>query len=756
MHVHWQSMLERRDRFFGNIIFYDYLYKTKRLPFLERNRKQVQQGHSHSQSEDQYSQTGPRFRSQWQPPSWDLLDDMISAEKSGGSFVLEVHSIRPLNAPESSQNGQSNDPARKVRNILRLTTSIKTSIVSSSTMPTCKNPPDQEATLRGFDRSEKEASIEVEPIVIDRESWYTDPTKIDDHDIHMIMLSINFETHDNVKDLYDFMGVKISDASARLSTSYGNIFDVPQGRITLPLKAAGKQLGIGLEVSMHWIPLKRDSVLTSYNRHLKSSMQPPSSYPTPPLDMEPRYKLTFVYGNDTVERSELMCPHCSKRKTTDIDDLKMHLISWHDYFDYQVFLEQVDEHGVEHWRFESEVANYRTEQRQRASDNADEPYDVRVLAPPKPFDRRRFLAGDNEFERAARLGKATRNARSKLAPSGQQVAPPPRIRKPPDQVQSRPEREKKKFIVPNPPKGITFFRSLSRRPLQPGEEISESDDELDEEWLYRWKHAEIDKANLSESARRFIKLFDDFMHEESLQSDIHVGDAIVRFARECGVRIWRENVVGEFTKKLDELLEEDIISKDVHSKALEIVSDQETNYQGANELSQRLEQLDVQNQETSGRSARLGGYIRSAPKRDRKGKGKAKVPAFDDSFDDDLADVLGDIDRSYHRALNGYLTPTTPDPDGDVDMSEAPPHIPEQPLDTPQDEDDDPPYGLCYCGQDASATPGSGIITCNDTDCIRQIFHWACAQQDTHSIIPTDKPRDWTCSDCKSDCDMAS
>ena len=186
MHMHWQSMLERRDRFFGNIIFYDYLYKTKRLPFLERNRKQVQQGLSHSQSEDQYSQTGPRFRSQWQPPSWDLLDDMISAEKSGGSFVLEVHSIRPLNAPEASQNARSNDPARKVRNILRLTTSIKTSIVSSSTMSTCKNPPDQEATLRGFDRSEKEASIEVEPIVIDRESWYTDPTKIDDNDIHMM------------------------------------------------------------------------------------------------------------------------------------------------------------------------------------------------------------------------------------------------------------------------------------------------------------------------------------------------------------------------------------------------------------------------------------------------------------------------------------------------------------------------------------------------------------------------------------------
>jgi hypothetical protein len=714
MQVHWQSMIGRRDRFSGNILLYDYLYKKKRLPFLERNRKQAQQDLSHSHQQNHSSETGPEFRCKWEPPSWDLLDDMISAEKAGGSFVLEVHGIRLHNGQQAPRGraGRDYEPTKKVRPMLRLATSIKTSIVSSSSTTPCRNPPDQEAILIGKDGSEKEASIEAEPVVIAREHWYTDPSKIDEHDHHMIMLSINFNDNVNVKDLYKFMGIKISDGSARLSTSYGNIFDVPQERIILPLKASGKQLGIGLEVSMHWKPMKRDSVLTSCNRHLKSSMQPPSSYPTPPLDLEPRYKLTFVYGNDTLQRPELVCPHCTKKKPTDIDDLKMHLISWHDYFDYHVSLEQIDKHGVEHWRFESEVANYRTEQRQRASDNADEPYDVRVLAPARPFDRRRFLAGDNEFERAARLGKATRTTKTQSATSSLQIAPAPRIRKPPDQVQSRPQREKKKFIVPNPPKGFTFFRSLSRRPLQPGEVISESDDELDEEWMYRRKHAEIDKSGLPETTKRFLKLFDDFMHEESLQSDTHAGDAIIRFARECGGQIWRDGAMMEFTKKLDELLEDDIISRELQIKALEIAESHRTN---ANELSQRLAQLDVQHQDTSVGLARVGADMRPTSKKDRKGKGKATNSAMDWA-DKVPEEVFAEMYRPRSPAHNGYLTPNTPDHDGDMNMGEAPLSIPTQPLDKSQDEGGDLPYDLCYCGQDASAAPGaSDIIACNDT-----------------------------------------
>ncbi|CAG5154230.1 uncharacterized protein ALTATR162_LOCUS3522 [Alternaria atra] len=689
---------------------------------------------------------------------------MVSAEKAAGSFVLEVHDIRLQNRQHAPRSDRENGPVKKARTLLRLASSVKTSIISSSPGTPCSDPPEQEATLRGIDsRTDRWVSMEMEPIVIYRQSWYTDPSNIDENDIHGIMISINFENQTDVEDLYDFMGLKISDSPARLSTSYGNIFDVPRERTSLPLRASGNQLGIELEVSMYWYPLKRDSVLTSYNRHLRNTIEPTSSYPTPPLDMEPRYKLTFVYGNGSLERSELVCPHCSKRKTTGIEDLKMHLISWHEYFDYQVTLERVDEHGVEHWRFESEVANYRAGQ--RASDTADEPFDVRVLAPARPFDRRRYLAGDDEFERLAKMGKPTRNAKTKLATNCSKVAPGPRPRKAPDQVQFRPRREKKTFVVPKAPKGITFFRSISKRPLQPGEVISESDDELDEGWMYRRKHAEIDKAGLPEASRRFLKVFDDFMHEENLQADMHAGDSIIRFARERGVQIWRDDIMFEFTKKLNELLNEDVISIEVYGKALETVGQQKINVREDNELSQRLVELDVQHQETplgpagNGANNRPGKEIGFNPEHQTYSSLNQADGIFNSVYGTNK-DLTSKNDRKGKDkaivAETGYLTPINGDLDGDVNMSEVSLEMPAESLYTPQneDEDADPPYDLCYCGADASTAPGtSGIIACNNTDCIRRIFHRACIQQHTKTPIPilAQKTRVWTCEGCKHD-----
>jgi hypothetical protein len=164
----------------------------------------------------------------------------------------------------------------------------------------------------------------------------------------------------------------------------------------------------------------------------------------------------------------------------------------------------------------------------------------------------------------------------------------------PDQVQSRPRRAKKAYVVPEAPKGVTFFRSVSKRPLQPGEVISESEDEQDEGWLHRLKDATIDKSSRPDASKRFLKVFDCFMHKENLQSDMHMADSLIRFARECGARIWRDEIFDEFKSKLNELLTEKIISIKVRDKALEIVLEQETIAQERTELSRRVSQLDVE------------------------------------------------------------------------------------------------------------------------------------------------------------------
>jgi len=685
-------MLGRQDRFSGNILLYDYLSRKRAPVFLDRNLTQILEA-----LEELLKRRNPRsnsnsdfnFRSQWRPPADDQLNNMIAKENAKGSFVLEVHAITQQSSRQAARR-VDHDPTNKVRTLLRVSSTIRMSIIPSSydDLPTKSFARD--ATLRGIDRgSDRKASVEMSSIVLKPKDICVDPHKLTRDDSCTIMVSVNFASHADVGELYSYLGLKSSDTTTYLSTSYGNILECPEGKITLPLKAEGKPLKIGLEVSMYWNNTTGETILAQHNRHMRSTLEPPSSYPTPPRDPLPRYKLTYVYGNETLERFNLQCVHCIRVKNhKDINALQMHLDAWHDIFAYQVIPKGLDDDGVEQWQFVSEVADSKGILVERASASTDEPRDVRVLAPGRPFDRQRFLDGDNGWQRAAKMGKHVKPQKGKQTVDI--PAPLPRHRKPPDEVQERALREKKTFIVPKAPRGITFFRSFSKRPLQPGEEISESDDELEEDWMHLRKYAEIDKDGLPEPASRFLKVFDDFMHDENLHADIHAGDAIIRFARSHGARIWQDDIVTEFTKKLDELLEDDLISKQVHAGAIQLVHDQKTTPLEGNELSQRLAELDIQHQadrELASHRTRK----RPMSKRDRKSKGKAVVTE------------------------TGHLTPITADSDGDVDMREASLNVPADLQGASQDENLDPPYDECYCGEDASATSRpSGFIACSN------------------------------------------
>lgn len=134
----------------------------------------------------------------------------------------------------------------------------------------------------------------------------------------------------------------------------------------------------------------------------------------------------------------------------------------------------------------------------------------------------------------------------------------------------------------------------------------------------------------------------------------------------------------EFKKKIDELLEDNIISSELHAAAIEIVNSQKS---AAESLSQRLAALDVQQKANAAPKANI----------DKKGKGKAIITE------------------------TGNLTPVTADSDGDVEMREA--TVAETPNREENTERDpaDPPFDQCYCGQDAATTPvTSGIIICSD------------------------------------------
>ena len=687
-----QSMSGRQDRFSGNILLYDYLSSKRNPIFLNRNLTRALRIHQYileNGSSQGFPEADHSLRSEWKPPSWDALDDMMELESARGSFVLDIHSFKP----NTNQVPVENPPARKTRSLFCADCRIQITVCPQSSDIPCKSPPAQKATIKGIDNNHTRwANIETDQITIRREDmlFSSDRGRLSFDEAYNLGLSINFDSLEDAETLHTHLGHNAAelDAQKRISTFYSDILECPDGATILPLRTSKGELDFGIEVAMYWSDTRAESILFAHNQQLKSLCQP-SSYPSPPKDADPqKYELTYVYTNETLRRPGLVCPHqgCKNRKHQDIDGLRMHLFSWHDLFEYEFILDGVDDAGAECWTFEGKLSDHKADQ--RAGARSEEPFDIHVLAPEQPFDQKAFIRdGNDEYQRSARgSGKLTRHG------TPRDVAFTFLTRKPPGEVQEIPVRQKKTFPVPKAPPGVTFFRSLTRRPLKEGEEISESGDEVDDEWIEQRKAAEFEKDTLApESAKKLLKVLDSFMAEEDILSDVYFGDALIRFVRSKGGWIWQEDVFDAFQTKLDELVEDNIISEELKIGCLRIVQDQKPDTQQGTDLSSRLAELDVQVTETSPSAA--SDTLHRAPTRKRVDKGKGKARVTD----------------------TGHLTPLTADSDGDLEMRDRLLHACQDPqTELQHDPDGDLPYDLCLCGKDALAAPRTAsVISCN-------------------------------------------
>ncbi|KAI8943606.1 hypothetical protein NX059_001598 [Plenodomus lindquistii] len=655
---------------------------------------------------------------------------MVAAEYAHGSFTLNIESIRLHDGQLCPRGGEQSARPRKVRALLRVKSSITASFFYPDDSRVRRTRSTEAATLKADGRArDGKASIDMEPIVIEHDRLVPSPSRMITGKSYKMEVRLAFTTMNDAEDFYEYMGVtNVAGNPLQLFTLYDDILRCPTGRTVLQLQDHTKKLVFDLEVCMWWTNAASESILERSNRALRSREEHSRSYITPPLDMDrkPKFQITYSFGSRVIHKSSLACPldGCRVRRSTDIKDLQMHLDTFHDHFRFTAFQKEVDRHGVEHWTFEGEIADHRADQ--RASDRADEPMDVRVYAPEYPFDRNLHLLGNTKFHQAATQRNPPRHTglKGKRISSTQRTA----MRKPPEEVRDRPPRPKKTYVVPPAPRGITFFRSLTKQPLQAGDEISESDDELDDQWMELRQKAEINKEDIPEAAKGFQLKFDYFMRNENVQADLHASDAIVRFVRDNNRWLSQHDVFLELASKLDELLVDGIIFKDTHTACLEIVRSPRIGNQTTDEILQQLTQLQVGSQEMELRSAGHKANRQSQSRRDRKGKGKAK-----------LTDM-------------GHLTPITADSDGDLEMREATLNgdattQPPGPVSKTQ-----PVFDECYCGEDAlSSISASPVIACNKADCIRRHFHIQCVQDHARRPLPPLNPRkrDWTCDDCK-------
>jgi hypothetical protein len=718
-------MVRRQENFYGNILLYDYLSKKRAPVLLNRNLTRALRIHRHlSENNSSRGLVGDShdLRPAWHPPLWDDLDDMVDHERSKGSFVLEIHGLQSLTGTSARRLSEHIEPVRKAQALVHAKCTVQVAVFSSFSDSLCISKPAQDATLQSTARQVGgTVAVETERINIDLKDFNHDIPQTGTSNAYKMNISINIKTQQDAEELYSHLAsapLYKRGPPTRLSTTWTNILECQTGKVVLPLRGWQEDsLELGLEVTMYWTSGPGESILTTHNRHLRASVGQPDACinpPTNPPTEKSTIKLIFIYATATYERSSLGCPHegCQRRRPTDIDDLRMHLDSWHDYFRYKVKKEDADVAGNETWVFKSEVSDHSAQRaEQRASARADEPFDIRMISPHEPFNQRQYLDEDNdEYRRRCKVSKQYTAPRAAVTVPMSGLLP--LIRKLPDQVQNRPVREKKRYAVPEAPAGITFFRSSSRRPLTTGECISESDDEVDDSWIKLRKSAEFDKEEyLTDTIKRFLKAYDSHMWDERLQSDVHVGDALVRFVREKCDWIWQESVFEPFTQKLDELFRDNIISKEVHNGCLEIVENARPDVtHEASGLSHRLAQLEVR--PTSHEE------LYDDPPRLRNTRSPELTPSANlcsNKREGGPGQTRVDKGKGKARVTDtGHLTPITADSDGDLEMREATLATEvDFRVDKEKESSSTLPHDLCVCGKDAQAsTRKSPMIAC--------------------------------------------
>ena len=345
---------------------------------------------------------------------------------------------------------------------------------------------------------------------------------------------------------------------------------------------------LSLKINAQW--MQPPTPLTVYNSEFKHGLASPgsssrstSTYGHPAT--RPIVKTDWVFEGiadfmDRLSFDGYTCPLCNGRQFRAVEEFHFHLVTGHDVFKF-VFTVKfgTDDTG------QSTAAGI-------VQAKIAEPYEKKLLAKPSadfremtwvkpecPFDLEAFLKGDETW-----LGSSTRRAHgSLLVPppqlersSSREVArdiPAQAVSRPPAQVPDLVPSIRKKFKVPRAPQGMRFYRTIAKCPLDEGDEVSESDDNIDEEWLLEKHRDTIDSfTDTLPQEKEFMQLYDRHMLREDVSSDLHSGEALIRFCRANKTWLQKPSMRLEFSKKSAALKLQGALSRTTIRACLDIIN----------------------------------------------------------------------------------------------------------------------------------------------------------------------------------------
>lgn len=357
----------------------------------------------------------------------------------------------------------------------------------------------------------------------------------------------------------------------------------PGSVLSLMRQACPFDCDYDVELSMGWTR-KHETPLEAYSKARRSALTPDQNQlPTPSASDESekatkRYAITYVFMNQRYHVMEnLKCPLCATesnqralREHSSFERLHTHLLLLHDHFQPQIESQSDIESDSETSTIRKTVHLWLSDKPVERSNRLIEDGDEEIwVAPARPFDQKAYLRGEDTWTGHPKAKPPGKQGRSQVQEGRKQpanssarqsaaVQPRPSI----SEIKDITDLRKIKYRLPKVP-GIRFYRTVSKRPFESDEEVSESDDDVDESWLRARLQDDMTSLLLSDGGRDFYQDWNHAANEEKFSADKLTREGVVRFARKFQDKFRSEEYREEFSKFVTRLKDHGVIDHEV-------------------------------------------------------------------------------------------------------------------------------------------------------------------------------------------------
>jgi len=337
----------------------------------------------------------------------------------------------------------------------------------------------------------------------------------------------------------------------------------------------------GVELSMGW-SRKKNSPLATFTKQRRAALVPDQvQLPTPSASDESetttkqQYIITWVFMNSRFHNMKVLkCPLCAtapsaraQREYPSFDRLHTHLMMWHDHFQPRVELTSYNHTGdspgvaTQHYTIHISLSGTLTEKTTQPKYSGDEDH---WIAPERPFDEKAYLKGEDTW--TGHVRKVERAERPHISAAKKQSSTGSGTTKPRptlSEINDLPDLAKKKWPLPKVPR-VRFYRTKSKRPFGSNENVSESDESVDESWLQAHKRDDMSSLPISVGGKGFYQDWNAAATADDFPADLFTRECLVRFTRSHRSKMWDDEYYAEFMKTVDRLYALKLIDTEVH------------------------------------------------------------------------------------------------------------------------------------------------------------------------------------------------